>query len=161
MKRAFGSEWGFTLIELLVVVLIIGILAAIALPQYKKAVEKTKFTEYIGWVRSLYHGEKQYYLANGTWTGDFRAFAMDFPQGTTFTTSGATLPDGRTFNYNKNNDSIQFHMPDQNVASFTLYLSNGKLYCFHYNDATKKAFCKKYAKSCSTSQCLIIDYGTM
>ena len=60
---------GFTLIELLVVVLIIGILSAVALPQYRKSVEKSRTAEVFAFVNFVRQISSEYYLANGTYEG--------------------------------------------------------------------------------------------
>ena len=69
-NAAQGIMGGFTLIELLVVVLIIGILAAIALPQYQKAVEKSKWVQAKIVLNSLKKTQDLCFLATGK-TGTF------------------------------------------------------------------------------------------
>ena len=73
------NKGGFTLIELLVVVLIIGILSAIALPQYTKAVEKSRASEAQAYLADFVTGQALYKTANGSYATNLDDLDVTLP----------------------------------------------------------------------------------
>ena len=74
-----NKKQAFTLIELLVVVLIIGILAAVALPQYTVAVDKARVTTSFPIARALKDAQARYYMANNTYSDPVENLDIDLP----------------------------------------------------------------------------------
>ena len=74
-----GNKQAFTLIELLVVVLIIGILAAVAVPQYQKAVWKSRFATIKHIAKTIAAAEEVYYLATGSYTDRIQNLDIEIP----------------------------------------------------------------------------------
>ena len=139
------NKQAFTLIELLVVVLIIGILAAVALPQYQKAVIKSRYVNVKNMTKHIVQAQTVYYLANGTYARDFDELSIDiggtagpqnyrsFPWGTCRVTSADTL--GGYFSQCHNS---------QIDMDYRIYNSTKKAYCYAPpNQAIQNQICKQ------------------
>ena len=88
------AKQGFTLIELLVVVLIVGILAAVALPQYQVAVAKARVNRLIPLMKSIENAQEVYKMANGEYSADLTVLDIDMPSG------GQLTDDNKRVDYN-------------------------------------------------------------
>lgn len=125
------NKKGFTLIELLVVVLIIGILAAMAMPQYFKAVERSRMTEADTLLGSIAQAQRRKFLQTNKFVTNYRALDVSpkDSNGSTYYTKGdpATGDNGNGFAVVLSGTTF-----DQGRVTATRHASDGALQ-YKYN----------------------------
>ncbi len=132
---------GFTLIELLVVVLIIGILAAVALPQYQLAVRKSRYASLKPLVRAISDAEQAYHLSNGQYTTDFDELSI----GIAYTSSLDNTAGTKIYYFGGDR-----HCWNENAHTFCAYTEK---IGYRLDRATKRQCCDPYTDNLSVKIC--------
>ena len=168
---------GFTLIELLVVVLIIGILSAVALPQYQKAVWKSRASQLYVSAKSLATAQEVYYLANGNWAKSFSDLDLSFDnlQASSSSSLGVYIPSTDAVRYK---DKFELIIAESSQFSFSAALfiegdykgagfvfshregsgnMQGKLYCQEPVSMETGSFCHRIFATSTTP--VLTNYG--
>ena len=149
-----GNSCGFTLIELLVVVLIIGILAAVAVPKYEKAVIKSRAAALQIWAKRLYDSQQEHFLSNGKYADYFEElgedFTVSFPVKPTDTTLGNInkLLATEQWDMNKYPYGVRLYINNGvSISFFNKYLYDGKggFAYRHTGDYKGELLCAEYA----------------
>ena len=156
----------FTLVELLVVVLIIGILAAIAIPQYQKAIMKSRLSEAMLMVKNIKNQQELFYLQNDRYAENCKELGVELPAG--------AGEQGNNFALNKGSYYVYYHCNNEgnrasvsvrdkiavSEASFLVSIETyfdrdstgaiqemaGKSYCFSYFYGLGAEACKELGK---------------
>ena len=151
-----GRLGGFTLIELLVVVLIIGILATVALPQYQKAVERSRVATMQPLLRAIASAKASYFMANGSYPRKFEELDISLPS-----SCGAPWDDdwygqsSRCGNYQILLDSSSAHTVEGNMR-----FSDGSYIYFYYSPENSGSTCTSCpgADNRGSALCLAMGY---
>ncbi len=132
LKNMFNAK-GFTLLELLVVVLIIGLLTSIAVPGYRKAVEKSKVADALTTMQAVAKSEHGWYLTNNSYTDDFANLDI-----TLIDKDGVKAKDesfeSANYTFNLYDDYIEAVRNNNEYSLFKFY-EQGDVYCLpqeHY-----------------------------
>lgn len=165
------NNQAFTLIELLVVVLIIGILAAVALPQYQIAVAKSRNAELKQLVRTVAQAEEVYFMANGVYADNFNELDIDLPLEAPGITAGTNLAPCSIHIMGtdsvRNGKDFQLVLNRLNsVPAVLARYTNGKYKCtgFTYSLSDKTLYCSERESKMSVSPgdfCQKIEKGTL
>ena len=161
-----GKERGFTLIELLVVVLIIGILAAVAVPQYQQAVEKSRLAEVWITLKTVNEAQKIKNLEEGTKDVFYPLSQLDI----SLTDSNGNPVSGNSTGFTRKNYSYSYFSSDitgknesifaatfpANTLDMAFYFLNGKKVCAIFDVQNAKK-CKALvgSNSVSSDDCLL------
>jgi len=72
-----NKKFGFTLIELLTVVVILGILTSIALPQYRKAIQRAEASNALINLKTIFDSAKRFQSTSSQWPTSFTGLDVD------------------------------------------------------------------------------------
>lgn len=127
---------GFTLIELLVVVLIIGILAAVAYPQYRFMVLRAETARALPLLKSLRDAQDRYFMANGTYAQKFEDLDIKMPpckQINEYASNSACLM--------KDRNNVEYHIYGSGAAILHIGRDPVKerIYIYYYPDTMDPA----------------------